>query len=976
MKFHFAARTRRSTQSTAMIAWVVATSFAASAWAEDAAVTPPAKAPTKGIEEVIVTAERTSNNIQDVPIAVTAYTGATLQNRQILGTSDIQMNAPNVSFTPTNFGSSSLSIRGIGRLVTAGSGDAGVAIHMNEVPFGTNLTAMEFYDMERVEILRGPQGTLYGRNATGGVMNMITAKPNFDGFAANVEAEYGNYNDERVKGMINLPITDTFALRFAGQGLMRDGYTDNKYKAPGIDDNVDGRGMYSYRISGLWDITDKLSASLIYSKFHEDDNRTRITNQVCVTNPLPTTGCVPNAYGLQRVNYGSTTGGIFFGLTGAVPIGDPNPPGITRPKLGIRDMFTDFNPKYYYDENILESNVTYQFDKFTVKWLSGMQDTSFRSLQDYNMDVGPTLNKTAANPSGIYPTSSLVGGLQHSPCGAVEDGNYGAIGGCIYSNPIAGGGTRSYSYDRSDSTSNYWTTELNLQSQFDGMWNFLLGTNYSQSRSSGDYFVIANSLDVVTAQGTPPPIPFPPLYPGQFDSTGQNPGYKTRDFAGFGELYFKPTETVKITAGLRYNRDYKEVQDRGLLFNALDINNGYLGGALGPDPVWLRTTEADYVLAGIIDPSVGGDAQLAHYYGIDSQTYANAATVAGVPGILGRLALVNSAVPIVPQVNEARNLTGSPHDATFKEYTGRFGVDWAVNDNSSLYAFYSHGYKPGGFNPPINPTFQSTTPFLFDSEQIDAFEVGSKNMLLDDHLQMNVAVFHYDYKGLQIASIQNNTAVNSNIDAKIYGMELESFFKPPGLENLSIDFTYSFLHTDIANNTYELDTGNRTQSDPSLILLKNIDPGSNTGVNYVAPIAQLTPVLVANAIASRCCDRPGTGTGCTVSERYPGVLQPQLPARERSGRQRWFAGKHERQQAAKYAAEQDQYRHFVCVRLQLRYCHAALLVLLAGQLVCARVQHQGRPDRFVVAAERVDQHRLVAQHVERQAVDSQHCGQG
>src|SRR4030095_9700282 len=121
------------------------------------------------------------------------------------------------------FGGSSFSIRGIGRLVIAASGDNGVSIHLNEMAMPTNLTATEFYDMERVEVLRGPQGTLYGKNATGGVVKMITAKPNVDAFSGNIDGEYGSYNDERYKGAINIPITDTVAIRAAGMKLSRDG---------------------------------------------------------------------------------------------------------------------------------------------------------------------------------------------------------------------------------------------------------------------------------------------------------------------------------------------------------------------------------------------------------------------------------------------------------------------------------------------------------------------------------------------------------------------------------------------------------------------------------------------------------------------------------------------------------------------------------------------------------------------------------
>ena len=112
------------------------------------------------IEEVIVTAQRTAESIQDVPISVTALTGEMLEIKGIVTPSDLQMTAPNISFTPTNFGGSSMSIRGIGNLVIAGGGESGVSTHVDEIAVSTNLNAIEFFDMQRVEILRGPQGTL------------------------------------------------------------------------------------------------------------------------------------------------------------------------------------------------------------------------------------------------------------------------------------------------------------------------------------------------------------------------------------------------------------------------------------------------------------------------------------------------------------------------------------------------------------------------------------------------------------------------------------------------------------------------------------------------------------------------------------------------------------------------------------------------------------------------------------------------
>ena len=255
-----------------------------------AAYAPDTFAASAGVEEITVTAQRTEEGIQDVPIAVSAFTGTMLEDKQIINPSDLQMNTPNVTFTATNFGGSSFSIRGIGRLVIAASGDNGVSIHMNDIAMGSNLTAVEFYDMERVEVLRGPQGTLYGKNATGGVVNMITAKPNTDAFSGNIDGEYGSYEDERYKGALNLPIGDSFAIRVAGMDLKRDGYIKNTATgqcatgtgipvtgvprpANGIDTDMDGRDVYTWRATALWDITENANIWVMYSKFHETTTR-------------------------------------------------------------------------------------------------------------------------------------------------------------------------------------------------------------------------------------------------------------------------------------------------------------------------------------------------------------------------------------------------------------------------------------------------------------------------------------------------------------------------------------------------------------------------------------------------------------------------------------------------------------------------------------------------------------------------------
>ena len=102
-----------------------------------------------------------------------------------------------------------------------------------------------------------------------------------------------------------------------------------------------------------------------------------------------------------------------------------------------------------------------------------------------------------------------------------------------------------------------------------------------------------------------------------------------------------------------------------------------------------------------------------------------------------------------------------------------------------VYGFYTRGYKPGGFNPPLNAAFVSsgTAAYTFESEKVDAYEIGTKNTLFDNSLVLNVSAFYYKYEGLQVSMIANNTSINGNMDANIWGVELESVYIPSFLPN-------------------------------------------------------------------------------------------------------------------------------------------------------------------------------------------------
>jgi iron complex outermembrane receptor protein len=834
------------------------------------------------IEEITVTAQRREESVQDVPIAVSAFSGAMLEDRQIINPSDLQMNAPNVSFTSTNFGGNSFSIRGIGNLVIAASGESGVSTHINEIPIGTNLTAIEFFDMERVEILRGPQGTLFGRNATGGAINFVTARPDPTAFDAHIDAELGDYSHKRLKGAINIPITDTFAIRAAGMWLDRDGYTKNlafnQQQEVGIElplasKRVDGRDLWAGRLTAEWAISDRTNLYVMYSRFDESSNRARITNQICVTNPLPTTGCDPDAFGFEMPHLGSTTGGIFGGTAGALPLGvtgtEENFPGLNfdfpRPdNMGLRTMHTDFEPIYESKEDVFTFGLDHQTDRYSFSLQGAYQETDFLSQQDYVMNVGATLNPTAQNPSGLWPTSRPAGRAggdwMQGPCN-INDGNTGVEGGCIL--PIDQ--TRVFAFDQASSKSDYWTIEGKVASAFEGPFNFVLGASAYSAESHGDYYVLANTLDLVTSFGSAF-LGAPPLYPGYFNNTS-NPsgGVESDGYAFFGEGYYQATENLKFTLGLRYNRDEKETSDTSVLFNAIDLNAA-LGGALGPGRFWTRTIG---FLFG--DPT---DVALGNLYAPEL-----VAAAQGTPPLSPERFAVSAAVPIVPQFGETRTLTGSPSEVTFKEWSGRLGFDWQVSNDSMIYAFFSRGYKPGGFNPAIPPAFQATSSFTFEPEKINAFEVGSKNVLMDGSLVLNGAAFFYDYKGLQVTRIANNSSLNDNIDADIYGLELEAMWRPQGVPGLSVDAAYSFLKTKVGNEL-SVDPVNRVAGEPDMILLNNIDPGSLTAVNYVARESQITQTVVDNALASNAALTPangGTAPGTNVTYA-PNAAGVEIPA--------------------------------------------------------------------------------------------------
>lgn len=193
------------------------------------------------IEEVLVTAEKRSQSIQDVPLSVAAIGGDDVTVGKISNLNDIAFSVPGVTFNEFNVGEPRLYIRGIGNSSDSAASDQAVGVFLDEVYIGrTGGVGFDLFDLERIEILRGPQGTLYGKNTNGGAVNIVTSRPSQEQ-EIKLSASAGNHGMTNFKGLVNTGITDAIAGKLVMQYQQRDGYGKNVI----TDDEIATLGDFS-----------------------------------------------------------------------------------------------------------------------------------------------------------------------------------------------------------------------------------------------------------------------------------------------------------------------------------------------------------------------------------------------------------------------------------------------------------------------------------------------------------------------------------------------------------------------------------------------------------------------------------------------------------------------------------------------------------------------------------------------------------
>jgi len=717
------------------------------------------------VETVTVTSSKLGGaDVQSIPIAITALSQEQLTATQTAGGPDLVKQVPNLTFTKTNFTGYSIQIRGIGTQAISVTTDPAVAVAFNDQPFIRNhFFEQEFYDVSQVAILRGPQGTLYGRNATAGVVNLTSARPT-DQFEAMVSGELGNYHQRRFEGMINIPIVDDrLDIRLAGEWTKRQGYSFNST----TNERIDGRDLWSGRLTIGWKPMENLQTYLIWEHFAEDDDRIRSSKQLCKNDPG-----LSEVLGVPTVDIQGLFGGSWYLSQGCLPTSMYSPDAFQVPNgkslpyyspLNVVGLVEDIDP---YASATQSSN---------LRVIESQLDPMYKAKNDileFNADYQPipslTLtSQTAFNHDFLWATQDY--NRFNTAPGVFSDTEKAPNG--VFCDPQLGCSNKLLAEDLSTEHSWQLAQEFRLASNFTGPLNFTLGGNYLHYETEENYYVFINSLTLLIArspwvanvsdnsqclpngfqyndpsQGSGNPVfdcdyvdPNPIEHlnnDGHNYYLNQNP-YTLNSYAFFGETNYSITNDLKLIGGLRWTEDRKHF---------------------------------------VLLPS-----QLA----VDGWGYPSIGTL----------------------------------EQQWDQLTGRAVINWTpkldFTDQTLVYGSFAHGYKAGGANPPgavllEDAAHQPVHPLTFDPEFVNAFEVGTKNTLLDGALTLNASGFYYDYRGYQISEIVDRTSINLNFDAHVKGAELEATWEPvPGLR---FNFGGGYEDTRINNGEKAVDLMDRTDS--------------------------------------------------------------------------------------------------------------------------------------------------------------------
>jgi iron complex outermembrane receptor protein len=637
---------------------------------------------------VVVTAQKREETVQDIAVAVTAITSEMRDEIGLTTVQDYTNFAPGLTYSTSN---DRLGMRGVTRTSNNFGIRSGISNYVDGVYFSSAIPASrEPIFVDRVEVVRGPQGTLYGRDSIGGALNVITKRPTED-FEGQVNFQYGDYDTAAVQGTVAGPITDWMRYRVGySRSVQNEGFLTNY----ATGDTEGGRRDDTYYEGQLeFDIGEDLDVWVRAGSLGWDKRYGAPGARTGVDAPYPD----------STIFFGSTADlgpNPWFGLQdpNRVQVGNQN----TNPSITDRYGFNaDFqNYAYLAPTSELALEAVYHAPGFDIKYLGGYVWYKYLLRQD--QDGSPIKS-------------------------------YNALGRTFHTERIS-----DYVENRG-----WFSNELNLVSTYDGPLQFQTGI-YHYQENYNQLVYVSNVVD----PGGPvinlalQPVVVPPAGTGYGPYSGAPSGASLSFFTNnqalnnaygaFIQTDYQLNDQLKLTGGIRWSRDILDGRE-----TARVINHYVVQTAFG-FPNFLPKIDVTSTLGGA-DPS--------------TITVADPCGEAG-RGVVNLAPASNTCANKTQFGIYTDPATGHAYRdlyAEFEEVTGVIGVDWTPDDDTLIYGKYNRGYKPGGLGCAAVFCTLVTTPFT-DQEIVDAFEVGFKRTWSDLDLVTNATFFLYDYQGYQVSN--------------------------------------------------------------------------------------------------------------------------------------------------------------------------------------------------------------------------------
>lgn len=702
-----------------------------------------------GVGEIVVTAEKREQSIQDVPVAVTAITADTREDLGIYSMEDYARVAPDVVYTNND----RLTIRGIGRMTNAIGTDPGAAAY-NDGIFSNSMqfsTASPMY-LQRTEILRGPQGTLYGRNSVAGLINVISRDPS-DEWEAELRSRIGSFGRADLEGLVTGPITDNLSF-YVGASLYTqdDGYIENI--GSGEDTGNQYRTYYEGKVR--WEATEDLEMTFRIQSAIWDDTYGVGNVLNSVISPYITFQSDGNPGTFNDSVFGPSGGGgnlyynpHYTGVGNGLVNGIPNP--------AIADAYqisANQDAVGTLHDNITTSfNLTWDVGGATVRYLAGWAAYKYYTT-DVDADQTDQTGSFAQLVLSPVGAATLATGISHDLLGDYHEAQ------------------------------EWYSNEINISSNGDGPVNWIVGLyqyhqDYSQDiglRVVGDSFVNnpIGYLRTPAPTGNPLVDPYIQLGPTTGGNAPNPLGYLAQSqgtllvdsYAAFGQVDWEFSPGLTATLGLRYTKDEKEGIDYARV--------------IGRNGSTFVTDDLTYAPGALITP-----AQAFAVFGTPNADQAADITLAAVCGIPFILASC-------PSDMRERPTGGLERDREYESdaVSGTAKLVWEPTNDLNFYASYSRGYKSGGW---FGISTLAPGPYA-EPEYVNAYELGAK-MILGDTFLANVSVYFNDITDMQVPFVNFNGTVSQtrleNIDSEARGVEVEMQWFPVAALQLFANVAYT-----------------------------------------------------------------------------------------------------------------------------------------------------------------------------------------